>query len=59
MYELVPGVLPPLSVPYRGPFKVITRTEKTITILRDNGKEDTISLDRVKPANLLDEILND
>jgi cleavage and polyadenylation specificity factor subunit 1 len=38
-----------LQRPYRGPFKVISTTDKTATLLI-NGKEDVVSLDRLKPA---------
>jgi len=41
----------PLDPPYDGPFLVLERKDKTITIDR-NGKRDTISIDRVKPAFL-------
>uniref|UniRef100_A0A5S6Q225 RNA-directed DNA polymerase n=1 Tax=Trichuris muris TaxID=70415 RepID=A0A5S6Q225_TRIMR len=40
---------PPLSPAYEGPYKVIDRTPKTVTILcQDRPK--TVSIDRVKPA---------
>ena len=38
---------------YEGPFKVEKRTRKTFFVLR-NGKLESISIDRVKPAYLLD-----
>ena len=40
---------PPLAAPYDGPFPVVSRTEKTVTVRRD-GKENVLSIDRVKPA---------
>ncbi|XP_054275878.1 uncharacterized protein LOC128995030 [Macrosteles quadrilineatus] len=44
-----------LQVPYSGPYKVICREEKTITIIV-RGQETKVSLDRVKPAyNVADE----
>ena len=43
------GYKPPLVPPYDGPFAVSRRTDKTVTVLR-NGREDTIAIDRVKPA---------
>ncbi|CAH8492890.1 unnamed protein product [Schistosoma mattheei] len=42
-------VQPPLQPSYDGPFKVIERTNKTVTIEKA-GKTDVISIDRVKPA---------
>lgn len=43
-----------LNPPYRGPFKVIRRSEKTFTIDLDN-KTSVISIDRLKPAYILKE----
>uniref|UniRef100_A0A5S6Q3K9 RNA-directed DNA polymerase n=1 Tax=Trichuris muris TaxID=70415 RepID=A0A5S6Q3K9_TRIMR len=40
---------PPLSPTYDGPYKVISRTSKTFTILV-HDKLKTVSIDRVKPA---------
>ena len=40
---------PPLTRPYTGPFRVITRHEKYFEIDM-NGKKDTVSVDRLKPA---------
>ncbi|ROT69405.1 integrase core domain protein [Penaeus vannamei] len=42
---------PPLCPPYKGPFPVIRRGDKTITIRRPKG-EDTVTIDRAKPAHL-------
>ncbi|ROT64269.1 putative integrase core domain protein [Penaeus vannamei] len=42
---------PPLCPLYEGPFPVIQRSDKTITIRRPKG-EDTVTVDRVKPAHL-------
>lgn len=39
----------PLQSPYNGPYKVSSRTEKTISV-EINGKQRVISMDRVKPA---------
>ena len=48
-------IKPPLKSPYSGPFKVIGRTEKYFTIAV-NGKQDTVSIDRIKPAfNICDD----
>ncbi|CAH8845753.1 unnamed protein product [Trichobilharzia szidati] len=43
------GVRKPLQPPYDGPFKVISRTSKIITVER-GGKHEIVSIDRVKPA---------
>ena len=40
---------PPLTRPYTGPFRVITRHEKYFEI-EMNGKKDSVSIDRLKPA---------
>ena len=40
---------PPLAAPYDGPFPVVSRTAKTVTVRRD-GKENVLSIHRVKPA---------
>lgn len=41
---------PPLTPAYTGPYKILTRGEKTVT-LDFKGRRETISLDRVKPAH--------
>ncbi|XP_077528301.1 uncharacterized protein LOC144180114 [Haemaphysalis longicornis] len=41
----------PLRPPYDGPFKVLRRADKHITIDR-GGRHDVVSLDRVKPAHV-------
>ncbi|CAH8821404.1 unnamed protein product [Trichobilharzia szidati] len=43
------GIRKPLQPPYDGPFKVISRTSKIITVER-GGKHEIVSIDRVKPA---------
>ena len=43
----------PLVRPYTGPFKVINKAAKYFTIEK-NGKTDTVSLDRLKPAFLFE-----
>ena len=45
---------PALQPPYAGPYPVLSRGEKTYT-LYINGKPATISIDRLKPAHLLEE----
>ena len=42
---------PPLSNPYRGPYRVLARTDKSYCVQLDN-REDWISIDRLKPAYL-------
>ncbi|RWS00642.1 uncharacterized protein B4U80_01637 [Leptotrombidium deliense] len=44
-----------LEKPYTGPHKVISRTDKTFTIIK-HGKSMTVSIDRVKPAFILDDV---
>ena len=39
----------PLEANYTGPYKVVSRTDKNVVILK-SGKQDTISIDRCKPA---------
>ena len=41
----------PLQPPYNGPFPVVERTNKHFTVAL-NGRNDTISIDRLKPAHL-------
>nr|VZI39582.1 unnamed protein product [Spirometra erinaceieuropaei] len=43
----------PLQPPYDGPYKVLRRSDKDVVIER-NGKTDTVSSDRVKPAYIDD-----
>ena len=45
------SVRKPLQPPYDGPFPVISRTDKHFTIAL-NSRNDTISIDRLKPAHL-------
>ncbi|MPC56461.1 hypothetical protein E2C01_050421 [Portunus trituberculatus] len=51
----VDAVHPPLThPPYQGPSRVLRRTRKTVTIDR-NGSLDSVSIDHVKPAYLMDQ----
>nr|VZI40796.1 unnamed protein product [Spirometra erinaceieuropaei] len=43
----------PLQQPYDGPYRVLRRSDKDVVIDR-NGKTDTVSIDRVKPAYIDD-----
>ena len=45
------AIAPPLTAPYDGPYKVIVRSGRVMKILVE-GKVETVSLDRVKPAHL-------
>ena len=49
----VDAVRRPLSPPYEGPFRVLERGPKTFVIDRA-GKSVTVTVDRLKPASLLD-----
>ncbi|XP_064486083.1 uncharacterized protein LOC135398628 [Ornithodoros turicata] len=42
---------PPLTPANAGPYKILTRSDKAVTV-DVNGRRETISLDRVKPAHL-------
>ena len=52
VYVLELGIKRALQRPYRGPFKVLERNDKVFTIQLLNGKEDKVSIDRLKPAHL-------
>ena len=45
------SVRQPLQQPYTGPYRVLRRTDKTFVIDK-NGKHETVSVDRLKPAFL-------
>lgn len=42
----------PLEAPYVGPLRVVRRTEKYFTLELQSGDEETVSIDRLKPAHL-------
>ncbi|GFU72288.1 hypothetical protein TNCV_1136171 [Trichonephila clavipes] len=48
-------VNPPLTPPYTGPHLVISRNDKNF-IIDLNGKQSTVSIDRIKPAYLLADV---
>lgn len=48
------SVRKPLTPPYSGPYRVITREEKTFTVQLPSGPK-TVSIDRLKAAHLLEE----
>ena len=52
----IDAVHPPLTQPYKGPYRFLRRTRKTVTVDR-NGALDSVAIDRVKPAYLLDQDL--
>ena len=54
VYILQPGLKPSLQNPYKGPYKVLKRNDKVFTVLLSNGQIETVSMDRLKPASLLD-----
>lgn len=49
------AVRKPLQQPYNGPFRIISRTKKHFTV-DVNGRQQVISIDRLKPANILTRI---
>ncbi|CAH8604747.1 unnamed protein product [Schistosoma rodhaini] len=49
VFVRVDAVKKPLTPPYEGPYKVIKRTCKYF-IINKNGNNETISIDRIKPA---------
>ena len=58
VYVLNSAVKPPLTRPYRGPFKVLRRGDKVFTIQLPNGSEDTVSIDRLKPAFVATDVVS-
>ncbi|GFW80496.1 integrase catalytic domain-containing protein [Trichonephila clavipes] len=54
VFVRVEGLKPSLTVPYQGPFEGLSRTDKHFTI-KINDRISTISIDRLKPAFLLND----
>ncbi|GFS79254.1 gag-Pol polyprotein [Nephila pilipes] len=54
VFVRVEGLKPSLTAPYQGPFEVLSRTDKHFTI-NINDRTSTISIDRLKPAFLLND----
>lgn len=48
------GHLPSLRPPYLGPFWVLWRGDRTVTI-EMNGHEETVTVDRVQPAHVIED----
>ncbi|GFV20549.1 retrovirus-related Pol polyprotein from transposon 297 [Trichonephila clavipes] len=54
VFVRVEGLKLSLTAPYQGPFEVLSRTDKHFTI-KINDRTSTISIDRLKPAFLLND----
>ncbi|GFS47634.1 gag-Pol polyprotein [Trichonephila inaurata madagascariensis] len=54
VFVRVQGLKPSLTTPYQGSFEVLSRTDKHFTI-KINDRTSTISIDRLKPAFLLND----
>lgn len=54
VFVRVDSVRRPLERPYEGPFRVIRRDERTFTIEK-HGKHETVSIDRLKVAFVMEE----
>ncbi|VDP03371.1 unnamed protein product, partial [Schistosoma curassoni] len=52
------SVRKPVQQPYEGPFRVIARHEKTFKVDR-HGRVEIVSIDRLKPAHVVDSALSD
>uniref|UniRef100_A0A5S6QHD9 RNA-directed DNA polymerase n=1 Tax=Trichuris muris TaxID=70415 RepID=A0A5S6QHD9_TRIMR len=50
-----PGLTGSLTPPYAGPYPVVRRTDKTVTI-DAGGSETTVAIDRTKPAFMINEV---
>ncbi|CAK9821244.1 hypothetical protein ANTRET_LOCUS10, partial [Anthophora retusa] len=57
VFVRVDGVKGSLQNPYEGPYQIIKRENKTY-VIRFKGKDITISIDRLKPAYILDNRLD-
>ena len=52
MWRRIDRVRKPLEAPYEGPFRVISRNDKNLTIELPNGSHSVITIDRAKPVIL-------
>ena len=50
VWRRVDRVRRPLEAPYEGPFRVVTRNEKTFVLELENGKLSVVNIDRLKPV---------
>ena len=55
MFVRVDSVKKPLQPPYEGPYRVIDRNSKFFIIEKKNGKQDSVSTDRLKVAHIVSE----
>ena len=55
VFVRVDKVTPPLTPPYEGPYEVAARHPKYFVIFR-KGREDKVSIDRLKPARFIPEL---
>ncbi|XP_066974310.1 uncharacterized protein [Macrobrachium rosenbergii] len=53
VFVRIDAVHPPLTRPYKGPFRVLERNSKAF-LLALPGKDDWVSIDRLKPAFLME-----
>ncbi|GFT43720.1 gag-Pol polyprotein [Nephila pilipes] len=49
IFVSVDGLKSSVTAPYQGPFEVLSRTDKNLTV-KSNDRTTTISIDRLKPA---------
>ena len=50
VFVRVDGVKAPLQQPYKGPYRVVKKYDKSFVIELPNGSTNTVSIDRLKPA---------